>query len=115
MPPNLSGLVNNQAAGYSKSPSPKKNSSSVITRTGSKFDVGAILARCPSLFSVDEENVVHYMRPEEDKESASKRIRNILVEGLFVYFFAKFCHGPTFEIKVSTARQFPWIRLRITA
>ena len=35
------------------------------------------------------------------KELARQKLKEILVEGLFVYFFAKFCHGPKFKIKVS--------------
>jgi len=32
---------------------------------------------------------------------AKQKLKEILVEGVFVYFFAKFCHGPTFKIKMS--------------
>lgn len=35
------------------------------------------------------------------KDLARQKLKEILVEGLFVYFFAKFCHGPKFKIKVS--------------
>lgn len=38
----------------------------------------------------------------ERREAAKRRLRFILVEGLFVYFFAKFCHGPRFKIKVKS-------------
>ena len=34
-------------------------------------------------------------------EYAGQKLKEILVEGLFVYFFAKFCHGPRFKIKLA--------------
>ena len=34
------------------------------------------------------------------RAEAVDNLRQMLVEGVFIYFFAKFCHGPTFKIKV---------------
>ena len=44
----------------------------------------------------DDHQQVEYLS-RIGKEDAVNKLREILVEGLFVYFFAKFCHGPVFK------------------
>lgn len=95
MPPSISGLVCNQT----------------IAAKGRKryFDVVSILERRPDLFTLsagmadssgDSDKTVKY-RNQLSRSKALAELRNNLVEGLFIYFFAKFCHGRRFKIKVS--------------
>ena len=60
-----------------------------------------------------EGNSIYYLG-KLSKELAAQKLRESLVEGLFVYFFAKFCHGPTFRIKVSFYQRSEPIRTAIT-
>jgi hypothetical protein len=77
LPPNLSGMVYNL----------------IEHEEGcKKLDVAAILKTSPNLFTL-KNGKVFYEEPLLTKEKAVKRLHEILVEGLFIYFFAKFCHG----------------------
>ncbi len=98
MSPSISGVVYNQTTG--------------VSRTQKTLDIRPILERRPDLFRVGFDKV-NYVWPcpdvsagmfatqEERKAAAERRLRLLLVEGVFIYFFAKFCHGPRFPIKVS--------------
>merc|ERR1712150_142874 len=45
------------------------------------------------------DNTVEYNIPLMSREQAEKDLRVNLVKGLFLYFFAKFAHGPKFIMK----------------
>lgn len=85
LPPSVSGLVYNQTASHAHA----------HPKAGKKyFDVKTILERWPNLFEVRNKTV--YYMAQVPKAQAETRLRIILVEGLFIYFFAKFCHAPLF-------------------
>lgn len=83
MPPSISGMVYNQTA---------------LNGPRKVFDVEATLQRS-ELFSFREGQV--FYNSALPRAKASEKLCRILVEGLFIYFFAKFCHGPMFKIKYS--------------
>lgn len=91
MPPSISGLVYNQAASHAH-----KISGGSSDNCSKYFDVKAILLRWPNLFAIGEDDTVTYLT-RVSKAQAAVRLRVLLVEGLFVYFFAKFCHSSTFK------------------
>lgn len=86
MPPNVSGLVYNQTT--FRQPDKKY------------FDVQRILKRNEELFRITRDKKVKYLHRVRKSEAVGI-LRNILVEGLFLYFLAKFCHGAEFAIKIS--------------
>ena len=89
MPPSISGLVCNQAR-------PRSNGEVL-------FDVTAFLRGSPDKFILTgngDEASVTYLN-QETKSEALSTLHSLLVEGLFIYFFAKFCHHPIFKIKYS--------------
>lgn len=84
MPPHLSGMVSN------------------ISRGGNWLDEGQLidfLASSPHLIKIDIKARRVFYLGTPDKSEARDKLRRIVIEGLFIYFFAKFCHGPTFKIK----------------
>jgi hypothetical protein len=68
------------------------------------FDVRQILQRCPELFRIVTNDhgalEVIYLR-QLTRSEATFKLRVVAAEGLFIYFFAKFCHGPKFKIRLS--------------
>lgn len=79
MPPSISGLVYNQSQ-------------------EDNFNLRAIL-RDDVRFRIEKSQVIY--RETMPRDAAARKLKWILLEGLFVYFLAKFSHGPTFPIKNS--------------
>jgi len=98
MPPSISGVVFNLStavSGCSKSSAVKD------------FDATPILARRHDLFTIDLDNetVAYKGSSATPKSQAAANMRHILAEGTFLYFFAKFCHGSKFKIKVRSRKR----------
>ena len=87
LPPNLSGMISNLVH------HDKKNKKKTINM---KKDV---LKGGTNLYTFDDEYVYYDQVPELPKKEAEKKFNEKMVEGLFIYFFAKFSHGPMFLIK----------------
>ena len=86
MPPHLSGMV------YNKTRIDKK--------TGCKsLDIKDILKEAPDKFTMREDGLLTYHLPELTKQEAIQNLRETLVKGVFIYFLAKFAHGPIFKIR----------------
>ena len=119
MPPSISGLVYNQAE-------PRKKGDE------KRFDLASILCRSNDMIlfgdSTKGNTRVRY-RNRLSRDEATLKLRIILVEGLFIYFFAKvssgkrdsteiemgttsfqFCHGPVFELVLPFYEKFDPIR-----
>lgn len=63
------------------------------------FDVSALLLSEKNMFNIDT-NHVHYMNTLPS-DKARLKLKRILLEGVLIYFFAKFSHGQYFSIKYS--------------
>lgn len=63
------------------------------------FDVSSILLTDTNLFRIDNNHVYYINTLASDK--ARMKLKKILLEGCFIYFFAKFSHGSHFAIKNS--------------
>lgn len=83
MPPHLSGMISN------------------ITKNKwlDESQLTEFLASSPHLIKIDADNRRVFYLGTPNKSEARDKLRRILIEGLFIYFFAKFCHGPSFKIK----------------
>jgi hypothetical protein len=107
MPPSISGVVCNinhgqhvaSVAGNKQRTQNKTNGTACSSYA--EFDATEFLTRRKDLFKVDKDRVMYLGAIATPKEVAASRLRHILAEGTFLYFFAKFCHGPTFDIKMS--------------
>ncbi len=84
MPPTISGMVSNMIKDNGRR----------------KHPFCSTLAEAPHMFKIDRSNKkITYLEPIVSKDEAVLRLREILIDGLFIYFFAKFCHGQAFPIK----------------
>ncbi|XP_040563242.1 uncharacterized protein [Lepeophtheirus salmonis] len=86
MPPNISGMIRNMA---SKSP---------------HFDLESLLSARSDLFLVSKEKV-RYVDSSLHKDESRNNLSFILVEGLFLYFLAKFYHQVEFPLRLSYYRR----------
>ncbi len=84
LPPHLCGMICNKIENK---------------RNGDKFiNMKAILQDARFVVKGD---TVEYVAQDglDDPSDAKDALKKLLVEGLFIYFFAKFSHGPVFKIK----------------
>ncbi|XP_059094490.1 uncharacterized protein LOC131889411 [Tigriopus californicus] len=88
MAPSISGLVCNQTAENGRYANNKRS-----------FNLAAILIQSTHLFQLEDQRVM--IKRIMDKNEAKIKLHHLLVEGLFIYFFAKFAHGPMFNIKIA--------------
>ena len=79
LPPNLSGMIHN------------------LSRTYEYHDWRKFLRKFPYFVSVSGRKV-KYIGPYMTKPEAVEELQYIIVQGIFIYFLAKFCHGPSFSI-----------------
>jgi len=84
-PPHLSGMIFNKS---------KKDSNG----RNILVEFKCIILAAENI-TLRRDNTVKYNIPTMSREEAEKNLRLNLVKGLFLYFFAKFAHGPKFEMK----------------
>lgn len=88
MAPSISGLVCNQTTENGLNASGKRS-----------FNLAAILVQSNQLFRLEGQKII--IKRIMSKSEAKTKLHHLLVEGLFIYFFAKFAHGPMFNIKIA--------------
>ena len=62
------------------------------------LDIKSILDDCKDITL--ENDWVVYNLPKVPKQKAAENLHEVLVKGLFIYFLAKFAHGPVFRVKL---------------
>ena len=83
LPPNLSGMLHN------------------LSIKSEPFNWPKYLSGFPDYVEVvDKGKKVKYVGPFMTKKEAEVELQFIIIQGIFIYFLAKFCHGPVFKIKM---------------
>ena len=62
------------------------------------LDIKSILDDCRDI-TIENDWIV-YNLPKVPKQEAAENLHEVLVKGLFIYFLAKFAHGPVFRVKL---------------
>jgi len=87
LPPNLSGMVHN------------------LSVKNEPYNWRKYLSGFPDYIEVSGKGKkIKYVGPFMTKKRAKEELQYIIVEGIFIYFLAKFCHGPVFKIKMEYYR-----------